>query len=135
MAHITTKGTLLQLEIASTYTTIGQRVSIDGPQTSVTEVEVTDLDSTIVETVPGLPDPGSISFTCYLDWADAAHDDIFGFAGSPSVEQWRLVFPTTTPTNLSFDGYVTAWSPTGLEANGMAQFNATIRLTSFPVKS
>lgn len=132
MSKVYSKGTLLKVETASsTFTTIAHRVSIDGPQSTVTEVDVVDLDSVIVETLPGLPDPGSVSFTCWMhDGADTAQDLMFTLSQTPAIKNWQLIFPLTAAVTLAFAGYVTAWSPTGLEANNYAQFSCTVRITS-----
>lgn len=136
MSKVYNKGTLLKVDISSTFTDIAHRVSLDGPAATVTEVDVVDLDSTIVETLPGLPDPGTISGTCWMhNGTEAGQDKIFALSQTPEVVAWKLVQPFTLAVTYAFSGYVTAWSPTGIEANNYAQMSFSIRLTTTITKT
>src|SRR6478752_7344362 len=97
MGLVQAKGTLLQHGVpgtppAITYTTIAQRVSIDGPEMSVAEIDATDLDSLAMESEPGLPDAGSVSMTINYDPKSATHQLLFDLVFTPTVEPWQLVF-------------------------------------------
>lgn len=124
------KGTLLQHGVAGTpvtYTTIANRVSIDGPEITIEEIDATDLDSEVMETEPGLPDPGSISMTINYRPTDATHQLLYDLAFTPTVELWQLVFKDGT--KYPFSGWLSKFSPGGAEVNGKITAEIEIRVT------
>jgi hypothetical protein len=124
------KGTLLQHGVAGTpivYTTIAKRVSISGPEMSVAEIDATDLDSLAMESEPGLPDAGSISLTINYDPESATHQLLFDLVFTPTVELWQLV--TKDGTKFPFSGWLSKFSPTGMEVNGKLTADIEIRVT------
>jgi hypothetical protein len=133
MSHTTqpvkSKGTLLQHGTGSplVYTTIAQRVSIGGPEMSVSVIDVTDLDSDAREKIPGLPDGGSLKLTINYDPQDATHQLLLGFWADPTVEEWNLVFPDSS--TFPFQGFLTGFSPGGVEVDGKLSADVTIEVT------
>jgi hypothetical protein len=131
------KGTLLQLKVTSTYYTIGQRVSIDGPDPELKMRDTTHLDSTMVTSRPAIPDPGTISGTLLFDPNDSTttvnHPVIRAKVLTPpsSPDEWKLVYADgkTTPANDVFLGYITKWKVSGIEVEGSLQAEWEIRIT------
>lgn len=124
------KGTLLQHGVAGTpivYTTIANRVSIDGPEMTVEEIDATDLDSLAMETEPGLPDPGSISMTINYKPTDTTHKLLYDLVFTPTVELWQLVFKDGT--KYPFSGWLSKFAPGGVEVNGKLTAEIEIRVT------
>lgn len=130
MSVVQGKGTLLQHGVTGTpivYTTIANRVSIDGPDMSVAEIDTTDLDSLAMESIPGLPDMGSVSMQINYTPSAITHKLLLGFMLTPSVELWQIVF--RDGTKFPFSGYLTKFSDTGAEVNGKITADIEIRVT------
>lgn len=132
------KGTLLQLKVSSTYYTIGQRVSIDGPDPELKLRDVTHLDSTMVSNRPAIPDPGTISGTLLFDPNDSTSTvnhpliraKIFTPPSAPDV--WALVYADgliVTHARDDFMGYIVKWKITGIEVEDSVQAEWEIRIT------
>lgn len=124
-----TKGTLLQKQIATVYTTIAQRVKLDGPDASMGDTELTDLDSTMVQTGPTLVDPGTFSGTLWYDPNETTHIMMTTDLLAGTSNQYKLVYPDgdTTPANVPFTGFVSKFKPTGMESKGYLQAEFEIR--------
>jgi hypothetical protein len=135
MATLPGEGTLLQMgDGAGTevFTTIGQRVSIEGPETTVEAVEKTNLDSTMKEYRPSkVPDPGTLSMTIQYDPANVGHTSLKTRSRTPTVNNYRLVFnnETTTRPHMQFAAFVTSFNPTGMEVEENLQAEVEFQVT------
>jgi hypothetical protein len=131
------KGTLLQIKVSSTYHTIGQRVSIDGPDPELKMRDTTHLDSTMVTSRPAIPDPGTISGTLLFDPNDtttnATHASLRAKVYTPpsTPDEFKLVYADgkTTPANDVFLGFITKFKVGGIEVEGSIQAEWEIRIT------
>lgn len=114
----TGSGTLLQHGVAGTpivYTTISDRVSIDGPDISSADIDGTDLDSAAMEYSPGLPDLGELSLTVNFKGGSATHQLLLGQALAPVLDLWQIEFPDGTL--FPFSAYVKSFKVTGMAPN------------------
>ena len=127
------KGTLLKLSISSTFTTIGQRVSLEGPSSKLGIRNPTHLDSTYVAKRPTIPDLGQIKGKLWYDPNDAVHGPLRAKVYSPPTapDLWKLIYADgdTTPSYDAFSGYLTEFSVTGMEVEGTLEADFTIELT------
>lgn len=102
-------GTLLAIKISSTFTTIGLRVELKGPASSLEMRKVTHLDSTSVEKAPAIPDLGTLSGTIYFDPDDTTHILCRARVLTPPAtpDEFKLTYPTedTTKPFDDFFGY------------------------------
>lgn len=128
-------GTLLKLKIAATYTTIAQRVSIQGPGLKVPTVDTTHLDSPAREKRPTLPDPGSLKMQVEFDPTDPTHKAMFDLIFTPVVAQWKLVFTDSAPTGWAFDGILTGFEPGGMTVDGNLTADVEIEVTGVVVQA
>lgn len=126
MARLAGKGTLLQIKIDTTWTTIGQRVSLSGPNRTVGTDDMTNLDSTRVEYRPTLLDNGDLSGTLQYDPADATHQVLEDLMDDPAERDWRLVLSNGYYYEIT-DGFLTAFNVTGMEATGHVTADFTIQ--------
>lgn len=126
-------GTALSVDKAgtgTTYTPIGQVMSIDGPSNEIGSSETTHLGSTRKTFRPTLPAGGEVTFELEYDPSDTAgHAFLRGLADSPQVLSWRVSYPLTPVINDTFEGFLTKFSTSagGPEDNLMA--SATIKVT------
>jgi hypothetical protein len=115
---MTGSGTLLQHGVAGTpivYTTVSDRVSVDGPGIASNDIDGTDLDSAAMEYTPGLPDMGELTLTLNFKPGSVSHQLMFSLAANPVLEPWQLQFPDGT--KFPFDAYVKSFKVSGMAVN------------------
>lgn len=105
-----------------TYATVGEVVELTGPDGAAAVLDVTNLQSSFVEKLPGLPDPGSWAITLNQDLNSAEQTAMREEWGDSTVtaHNYRVTYPD--PTNLtnalltrSFAGKVQSWSATAAQ--------------------
>lgn len=125
------KGTILSIEsaVANTYTTIGQRVSLDGPDGEFGTAETTHLDSSVRTRRATIEDPGKLSGKLYYDPNGDSHDYLKGKYGV--VTNYRLIFADgkTTPARATFPGILTKLKPTGMEVDSNLEADFEVQIT------
>lgn len=109
-----------------TFTTIAQRVSIDGPEMSVGTADTTHLDSTAKTHRITIPDNGELELTIYYDPKDTTHQFCTGLMITPTQKNWQLVF--SEGSIYQFNGTLTKWKPTGMEVESNLEAEATIKV-------
>ena len=133
ITDLSSQGTLLQISISSTYTTLGQRVSLEGVDPELKIRDVTNLDSLSTKKRPGIPDLGKMSGKLYYDPNDATHIYVRARVTSPPAvpDLWKMIYPdgSSAPANDAFSGYVTKFKPTGIEVNGTLEADFEIDVT------
>jgi hypothetical protein len=130
------KGTALQTGgvAGTTFTTITQRVSIEGPGREVGGANVTDLDSACVEERPTIPDNGDVTLKLWFDPEDTAHKALEAKIDAPVIEYWRIVFNNGTASRpgRKFQGWASGWQSSGMVVDGYIEAELKIRVTSNP---
>lgn len=105
MAVVKCKGTILQLDVAGTYTTIAQLLSISFSGASNRTFESTTLDQTgafATHAWSGYNDPGEVQYECFYDPALTIHkkvNDVYKQGGSAN---WRIQFSDSGTTTQTF---------------------------------
>ncbi len=121
-------GTILSHGIASSYTAIAQRVSVEGPDWKVGEADKTTLDDTVKKFRPTIAESGEIDLKIYYDPAAATHSILTGFMITPTSEQWQLQFTNTAAGKFTFTGFLTGFKPTGMTVEGNLEADIKIRI-------
>jgi predicted secreted protein len=105
-------GFLLQVDKTGTYTTIAEVKDINGPETSVDVVDVTNQDSpdNFEEILPTLKRGGTTSFDINFVPTETTHEDLLAFLNARSNEDWQIIIPGTGKS-VQFAGYVVKWGP------------------------
>lgn len=133
LAQNTTLG-VDKLGTATTWVVISNAESFDGPSNTVGSVEKTKLASATKEYRPGLPDPGTLSFDLQYDPADAEAVYLRGLLSAPAIKSWRLTYPTLPKATYdTFDGFLTAFTPSGGAADEIIMASVEIKLTGLIV--
>lgn len=96
-------------------TTIAEVKDINGPETSVDVVDVTNQDSpdNFEEIMPTLKRGGTTSFDVNFVPTEATHDSTTGllsFLNNRSLQDWEIEIPGTG-LSVIFQGYVVKWGP------------------------
>ena len=124
-------GTILQLSVASTFTTVANRVTIDGPTREVTTAETTTLDSTVRTFRGVILDNGEVSGTLYFDPQDPTHLALTGLLTAFPIApgSWKLKFADAAATTYSFSGPLTKLALNGMEIEGNLGADFTIKVS------
>jgi len=129
MAKVPGKGTTLSHGIATVFTVIAQRASIDGPDAKVGSQKTTDLDSTVEEYRPTLPDPGELSMSLWWDPSQATHELLTTLWTTPTIEAWKVTYANALPSVCTFNGFLVGFKPGGMTPDGYLTAEVKIQLT------
>ena len=110
MAKLLGLGTVLKCSTAGTTTygvTVGQIVSIDGPNASAADVDVTTIDAgtQFRQFKRGMVDPGELSLSIAWDPSTSDQKALNALLRNGTTAKWMMIAPTTTIYE-EFDGYV-----------------------------
>lgn len=112
---IASKGTKLQLSIATVFTTIAAAMSIKGPGAKPEVMDTTALDSAAGrEKKPnGYSDGGVVTATLFLDPQDTTHKTLSEKCGLPPAvpDSWKIIWSDAAPTTWPFSGTLTGFDP------------------------
>ena len=112
-AAVSAKGTTLQLQVSSTYTTIVEQVKITGPAYKMTPIDVTSHDSTgyFKEIIAGKKDAGTVSFEGnYIPGASTTiQAEVRAALIGGTLGLWKLIRPDTGTETEAFSAYVTGF--------------------------
>lgn len=117
-----TQGTeLFYVKDASTIVKVGKVTGVTGTGGAASQIDTTDLDSTEMEYIAGLPNPGSVAAPLNFDPSVEVHQDLYALFQSGESKTWIIGLsdgtapPTiaagvitwpTTRTYFDFNGYI-----------------------------
>ncbi len=110
------------------FTTVGDVVSISGPQITKEEIEVTALDSSAKEFIGALDDPGELSMELNWNPQDTQHVNLRSDAEGTTVRNYRVVFGDVSNTQVDFAGEVMEFS-INTEPNDAVKASVRIKIT------
>ena len=113
MTKIASKGTELQLSIASTFTTIAQVMEISGPSAEVQTFDATALDSGVGrEKKPtGFVDGGAVDFSMFFDPVATTLQALTDLILAPAVASWKTIWSDAASTEWPFSGILKSCTP------------------------
>ena len=130
MTKSSAKGTVLQLSIAASFTTIAQVQSISGPDAEVETIETRDLSSGtgVPHMVTGYVEGGSVSFSGFFDPVAATHQALTDLISTPSSsESWKIIYSDSGTTAWPFTGILKSFTPKA-EAGSALMFDGSVKL-------
>ena len=141
-AALFAQGTKLKVNsvaLPAVFTAVAEVTNINPPSPTVAVIDVTSHDSTggtpaqqIHESIPGLVDPGQMTFDFNNVPADVTQDKsangLYGLLLSRAVRDWQVVYPTVTPITVQARGYLTSLAFTAPH-DGKLGGVGTIKLT------
>jgi hypothetical protein len=94
-------------------TTIGEVISISGPEMETDVVEITHLDSANAhkDFIPGLIDGGSVEVELQFETAGTAFNTLVTDFQARTVQAYEILFSNTGASTLSFSAFITSLSP------------------------
>lgn len=135
MAVAKTQGAVLQLSIASVYTTVAQRVRIKPNDSTRNKLETTDLDSTAETSVSGIIREGEVELEVFLDTADATHAAIWTLKGSGAVGDWKIIYADTGATVDAFSAWISGISTGEFTTDGLQKATIKTQITGLVVRT
>jgi len=90
--------------------TVGDVISISGPQITKEEIEVTALDSSAKEYIGALDDPGEISMELNWNPQDTEHVNLRADAEGNTQRNYRIVWGDVSSTQADFNAEVMEFS-------------------------
>jgi hypothetical protein len=117
-----------------TYNDIPEVVSFSGPGGSGQVIDVTNLSSTAIEKVMGLPDEGQLSFEMNYVPANTYHAALRTARAAKTLTKFKLTFTDTGAMEWTFDAYVTNFTVSG-GVNSTIKAAVTLEVTGAIVET
>lgn len=137
-----TQGTeLFYVKDATTIVKVGKVTGVTGTGGAASQIDITDLDSTEMEYLAGLPNPGSVSVPLNFDQSVPVHQDLYELFQSGETKTWiiglsdgtapptvaaSVVTYPATRTYFDFQGYI-ADLPIDAAVNSKLESQMTIQ--------
>jgi hypothetical protein len=129
MAEIKTKGTLLQAEISTVFTTVAQRLKITPGEGNRNEIETTDLDDDAETSVSGILREGEYDVEGHLDPENATHAYLWTLKGSGAANNWKLILPNSAASEYAFSAWLKSFKLGEIGIDGLQKFTAKLKAT------
>ena len=129
MSKIKTKGTLLQVSISSTFTTVAQRIRIVPNERTRNEIETTDLDDDDATSVAGIRRAGEVELEGYLDPEDATHAYLEASYASGAIEAWKHILANSAASEYAYSGWIMSFQLGEQAIDGTVRFTIKIKIT------
>lgn len=133
MAIIAAKGTVLQREISSVFTTIGNVRNIDGPDMTVVTGEVGLLTSSvgIPHAVTGHVEGGMVNIDGFFDPVLSSIQSLTDDVTTPVSVNWKILYSDGATTAWPFAGIMAKFKPSA-RFNDFLRFDAGVKLNGIP---
>ncbi len=121
-------GALFRKWTGSAWVSIGEVLTISGPNMSRETIDVTNLASTggYREFIASFRDPGTVSFNMNFNRSD--YDTMKTDFESDVVQDYEIMLPDTDNTSLEFSGLVTEL-PLDISGDSQITCNVSIKVT------
>lgn len=130
--YIESQGVELQVgdggDPTETFALIPQVITINGPDGSASEIDVTTLDSTAREFAMGLADEGNIPFELVYDPDNTVHAGLRADRAARTLRNFQLVLTNNPATTFALSGYVTQFALTA-GVDDVVRVSANIRIS------
>ncbi len=129
MATTPAKGTLLQAEISSVFTTIAQRTSVVPMKSKRNKIETTDLDSTDETSFGGIRRNGPITFKAWMDPADTGHIFLATTYGANTTINWKTILQNAGSKTYTFAAWIEEFDIGEVKVDGLVELSLTLCVT------
>ena len=112
MAIIKSQGTVIAVgAVGGPYNAVGQVTAITGiGKGAFSEIDTTDLDSTGMEFILGLPESTELSMTINFDPDDTYHTEMRTAQEAGTKKGFTITLTDTTATVITLSAYVTTFT-------------------------
>lgn len=134
MAKVASKGTILQQEISSAFTSVAQLTELSYSGGESETFDTTCLDSGVGKTLgqTGYSEAGEVSLGGFYDPALAGHQSISDLVSTPADQNWKIIFADTAATAMTFTSAGVSWEVTAAMSDGL-KFSSTLKCDGLPV--
>jgi predicted secreted protein len=129
MGTNSTKGTVLQVSIATVFTPVTQRTSIKPNTRKRNEIETTDLDSADEASIPGIRRAGELEVSGNLDPAEATHAYLLSSYLAGANESWKLILADAGAATDAFSGWIMEHEYGEAKVDQLQTYRAKIKIT------
>lgn len=125
-------GTTLSTSTSVTYTKVADVEDLNGPGESQNFTEITNHDSSAVERLATLNDPGTLDLTISFQPNEVTHaggsSGLRGLLREQTKRGFRVKYPTTGSDVDEFDGWVSEFNPSAPTADALTA-DVTIQIS------
>lgn len=131
-----TRGTLVQAgdeATATSFVTIAEVKSFDGPSSQAPSIDVSSFDSTGKEFIAGLSDGGEVSLDLNFVGSDSGQEQLLTDHQAGTSRYYQIVFNDhdTNPTTVVFVASVTGHTPSG-QTDAAYMLKVTLKVSGTP---
>lgn len=133
MSKSNSVGTKFRVGSGNAAKLVGGLTNINGIEITAETIDVTDLsnDTGYREKLPGFKEVGDVTFSGFLDGADAGQDEMYTLLNSRAQSDFEIEFPAAIGKKWTFQGYVIRFS-TSVDVGGAVTFESTVAVTNQP---
>lgn len=116
------------------FTTIGEVTNIKGPSEKAGQLDATSFDSTAMEFIAGLSDPGEITFDVNFVGSDAQQQGLRTDLRNGTLRNFKLKLNdhATTPTTVAFAAIVTSAPELSGSVNQVLKGSCSLKISGTP---
>lgn len=129
MAYTPGQGTVLQLNISSSYTTVAQVKSLTPPSSEMGTVETTIITDSVKTFMATIRDSGEASFTIEWDPANSTHAQLWTIHRSGALSDWKIIFNDAGDCEATFSGILTKFPWDEIDVESVVMIPITIKIS------
>lgn len=129
MAYAPGQGTVLQLSISASYTTVAQVTKLTPPQSEMGTVETTIITDSVRTFLATIRDSGEANFTIEWDSANATHAQLWAVHRSGALSDWKIIFNDAGDTDATFSGILTKFPWDEVTVDSVLMIPITIKVS------
>lgn len=123
------KGTVVQLTVVSTLTTIPQIENLTIPGLSQATIDTTGLDNSWKTCIGSIPEGGELSFTLNWNPGNTVHGNVFTASQSATPVAWSIACADAGAAAITFSGVMTKFQPQSVNAEGIVKVDCTLKVS------
>lgn len=140
--NINTVGKTITIDAGNTTATptawikVGQITDLKGTSDTSPDIEVTDLDSTTKEYLPGLPDTGTVTATMFVVDSDTGLAAVEAAFDARTAKSFKITYPSGSTPIRTFSAFVKSFPKVGdASKDGVVTGNLELKRSGSVTKS
>ena len=129
MAYTPGKGSLLQLSISASFTTVAQITKFTPPASEMGTVETTIITDAAKTFMATILDSGEANFTIEWDPANATHAELWRIHQSGELASWKIIFNDAGACVATFSAILTKFPIDEVDVESVVQIPVTLRVS------
>lgn len=129
MANTPGKGTVLQISIASVFTTIVQGVEIVAPAMENPQIDATILTDTWRNFIASIPDGGEVTFKGNFDPAGTTHQKLMTDFTAGAVGSYKILLADPGAAEIAFSALIVNQNIGSATVDSLVMIEVTLKVT------